>query len=109
MQAYLWDLQALGYFSDALEIAERLIVLEPLAPAWYWRKCGLLLALQRREEALGVCQLSADLGGVDVLGLLGTNYLLHHEDTEAIAVLERLHELTGQDPSRVRPFRNNFV
>jgi TolB-like protein len=53
LDALAYDFIYSGYFVDGLEIAKRVIELDPLSPVGYFRAADALMGLRRYDEALG--------------------------------------------------------
>jgi TolB-like protein len=66
LQMLCYDLIEAGYLQEALEVAQKLVELEPLSVAAHARLSESLLGVNRNEEALNALEVAIELGG-DVL------------------------------------------
>jgi TolB-like protein len=99
----LYDLILVGYFDEAIALADRFIELEPLALEAYWRKGEALMAAGRREEARVAFLHSTGLGGAVSAPALAGDFLLSGEDEAAIKILETFTESRSSEFSLADP------
>jgi tetratricopeptide (TPR) repeat protein len=104
IEALSWDMLVAGYYSEAAQLGQRIIELEPLAMIGYWRKGEALLGAGRRAEAHVNLARAADLGDVGSMRELATDFMTRGEDEKAIIWWEKAYSAIGKDPAEVRPF-----
>jgi len=99
MNALTYDLTLMGYFNEAIAVADRIIELEPLAWLGYRRKGEALSAAGRREEAQSAWLKAADLGDEVVLSILGTDQLIAENDDRGAEYFSTFFQSIGADPA----------
>ena len=88
LEALVWDLLQVGYFQEALRVAERYVDRDPLMPAANYWLANALYALGRNSEAVAAWELALQLGHNSAKGLIGYVNLVEKQDNVAIALLE---------------------
>jgi len=96
------DLLETGYFQDALQIARRVVSLDPLNRSGYYYSGNALSAMGRRQESIGMYQQGIDAGWPNLIGDLSWQYYLSGDFERAIAADEKFWEVIGGDPGQVR-------
>ncbi len=103
MGALIWDLQQAGYLREALSIAERFVILDPLSPIANFRLFESLYAIGRTSEAVAALELAAELGMDSARWSLGMVNLVERQDSSAITHFEAYLQQQGYpDSSWVR-------
>ena len=102
-----WDMIIAGYFTEAAELAQRMIELEPLAPLGYWRAAEALFAAGRREEAHLVLSRAIEFDEPTAMWMLGTDSLIHGDVESAISQYEKSSQALGFSHDEIRPFIEN--
>jgi TolB-like protein len=103
MGALIWDLQQAGYLREALSIAERFVILDPLSPIANFRLFESLYAIGRTSEAVAALELAAELGMDSARWSLGMVNLVERQDSSAITHFEASLQQQGYpDSSWVR-------
>jgi TolB-like protein len=104
LDSLTYDMVLAGYFSEAFDVAERMIELEPLSHLGYMRKSEALFAAGRDEDARATAmRVFTEFDPVNAKWQLGIDALLNGDDESAVAWLEKLWIAIGQDPAEVRP------
>jgi tetratricopeptide (TPR) repeat protein len=103
VEALVWDLLQVGYFQEALGVAERYVDRDPLlSAANYWYALALY-AVGRNGEAVAAWERADQLGHSFAKGFNGIASLLEKRDDIAITQLEAwLQEYGYPDSSWVR-------
>jgi TolB-like protein len=96
-----FDYLEAGYVSEALLLAERLVVIEPLSPNSHRSLGDVLRASGRVEEARVAWQRSMELGSVLSARALFVDYMLASEIDRAIVAHDRAMQMNGEDPAGV--------
>ncbi len=102
MDALAWDLVEAGYLQEALEVAERLVELEPLSPLVNFNLATALYAVGRTSEALAALDLTLQLGHDFVTWAIGNVNLVEKQDDVAIAHFEAFLKQRGLPSNWVR-------
>ena len=103
MGALIWDLLQAGYLREALSIAERFVILDPLSPIANFRLFESLYAVGRTNEAVAALELAAQLGMDSAKWSLGMVNLVERQDSSAITHFEAYLQQQGYpDSSWVR-------
>jgi TolB-like protein len=103
MGALIWDLLQAGYLREALSIAERFVILDPLSPTANVRLFETLYAVGRTSEAVAALDLAAQLGMDSARWSLGMVDLVEWRDDSGITHFETSLQQQGYpDPSWVR-------
>ena len=102
MDALAWDLLEAGYLQEALEVAERLVELEPLSPLVNFNLAVALYAVGRTSESLAALDLTLQLGHDFVTWTIGNVNLVEKQDDVAIAHFEAFLEQRGLPSNWVR-------
>ncbi len=107
LHALAYDLVKTGYFEEAIRIADRIVVLEPLSYLGYWRKGEALMAAGYAAEARATWRYAADkLAARGAMTWLAVDALLEGDDDDAIEWLEKAWSATGIDPTAAASFVN---
>ena len=80
MIALTYGLTMTGYFNEVIDLADRIIELDPLAAIGYRRKGEALSAAGRREEAQAAWLKAVELGGEFAYAHLGSDQLISGND-----------------------------
>ncbi len=106
LNALAWDLFGAGYLREALDIAERLVDLDPLSPTANARLFESLYAVGRTEEAMAELGLQTQLDIDLAMWNLGLINLAAMQDDMAITYLESANQRSHypQDPTWMRDF-----
>jgi TolB-like protein len=107
MLALTYDLTMVGYFNEAIAIADRIIELEPLAASGYHRKGDALSAAGRREEAQAAWLKAAKFGNDVAQRYLGSDQLIAGNDELGADYHATHFQLVGADPEVVRNLIKN--
>lgn len=100
-----WDLLVTGYLRESVEVAERLIELDPLSRTANSRLTEALYATGRIAEAIAALELQAELGDKQAVWDLGEIQLIEKQYEEAFAYFEAFERTSGySDPHWVRDF-----
>ena len=103
LEALSFDLLESGYLAEALEIAQRWVVLDPLSAAAHLRLHEAHLANGRREEAVTAIQVALGIGGTAATGKSALHDLVERRYELAIPKLEEFYrDMTGSDVGWVR-------
>jgi tetratricopeptide (TPR) repeat protein len=103
VEALVWDLLQVGYFQEALRVAERYADRDPLLPAANYWLANALYAVGRTAEADAAWELAAQRGHNTAKAFISIVNLLEKRDDIAIAQLEALLQESGYpDSSWVR-------
>jgi TolB-like protein/predicted negative regulator of RcsB-dependent stress response len=102
MDALAWDLVEAGYLQEALEVAERLVELEPLSPLVNFNLAIALYAVGRTNESLAALDLTLQLGHDFVTWAIGNVNLVEKQDDVAIAHFEAFLKQRGLPSNWVR-------
>jgi len=104
VQTLRWDTVYMGYFTRALELADRALAIDPLSPTFAGARGDALMALGRREEALAAWQLAVERGDPTAAPRLADAEILAGNDEAGVTWLERFMALTGIGPWDARAF-----
>jgi tetratricopeptide (TPR) repeat protein len=96
-----------GYFNEVIDLADRIIELEPLASIGYLRKGEALSAAGRREEAQAAWLKAVELGGEFAYPYLGDDELIAGNDELGADYYSAYFQLIGADPEAVRSLIQN--
>ena len=107
MLALSYDLKNVGYFNEALALADRAIELEPLAAFGYLRRGEALSAAGRREEAQAAWLKAGELGEELAYSHLGTDQLIAGNAEVGADYYATRFQLLGKDPEAVRSLIQN--
>jgi TolB-like protein/DNA-binding winged helix-turn-helix (wHTH) protein len=88
IDALSYDLLEVGYLQRALDVAERLVDLDPLSPAANYRLFETLYAVGRESEAMVTLELVEQLAGSSTKWRRGELNLVERQDESAIAHFE---------------------
>jgi len=93
-----WAYFSLGLSNEALELADKVIEIEPDLYGAYWLKGAIRLSEGEYQAAARELKKAVSLGGRQiVLSDLASAYALAGETGEAAAILERLLEMRGEE------------
>jgi TolB-like protein len=90
LDGYSFELAAIGYYQKALEVAERMIIVEPLSELGHLRRGEMLMGLGRRVEAVESWERAAESGFPAALTNAVSDHLMRGEDEQAIRLMDRL-------------------
>ena len=107
MNALTYGLVVTGYFNEVIELADRLIELEPLAAIGYRRKGEALSAAGRREEAQAAWLKAIELGGEIEYLYLAIDQLIAGNDELAADYFSAFSQSIGADPEAARSLIQN--
>ena len=105
--ALTYGLTMTGYFNEVIDLADRIIELEPLAAIGYLRKGEALSAAGRREEAQAAWLKAVELGGEFAYWYLGTDQLIAGNDEQAADYYSAYFQSIGADPEAARSLIQN--
>jgi TolB-like protein/Flp pilus assembly protein TadD len=93
--ALSFNLMEAGYLQSALDLAERIVDLDPLSSSANYRLFETLYAVGRESEAMVALDLALQLAGNSVIWELGELNLVERQDESAISQFEADLELDG--------------
>jgi len=104
LRLYRYELSMAGYFSEALEIARRVVDIEPLGAIPYHGLAIALMSAGNEEEAYAAWRRAAELGGDDYLMNVAMGHVIAGEFGAAVEPLEKAWAAMGLDPDDAKPF-----
>ena len=101
---YRYELQAAGYFRDAVAVARHLAELEPLSPGSHHQRAVSLMATGQSDEAYTAWRKAAALGNDSYFLYIAFGRVIAGDWDGAVEPLRRASVDLGLDPSEAQSF-----
>jgi TolB-like protein len=106
---YIWDLKQTGYFEEALQIANRMMAIEPLFADGYDHAMSILWALGRLDEAKSFAESRMANYPWNKSYYLARIYAREQQFDLAIEHMESWFGFEGRDPELAKILVNGFL